>query len=75
MKNMKNINKKMPNKHDKCVLCGETTEYAEMDHVFASDFYVNGIGQLCQSCFDEEYRSKPKLFYKKPSKPSTLRAE
>jgi hypothetical protein len=43
-----------PNKHDKCVLCGEKTEYAEMDQVNARNFYVDGSGQLCQACFDEE---------------------
>jgi len=49
---------KKPNKHDKCVLCGEKTEYAEMDHVNARNFYVDGSGQLCQACFDEEYHCK-----------------
>ena len=39
-------------KHDMCVICGEKTEYAEMDHVLARNFYVEGAGQLCQLCFD-----------------------
>lgn len=54
------MNKKKPNKHDKCVLCGEKTEYAEMDYVNARNFYVDGSGQLCQACFDEEYHCKRK---------------
>ncbi len=57
---MKNTNKKKPNKHDKCVLCGETTEYAEMDHILVRDFYVDGAGQLCQACFDEQYHHEQK---------------
>ena len=54
------MNKKTPNKHDKCVLCGETTEYAEMDHILVRDFYVDGAGQLCQTCFDEQYHYERK---------------
>ena len=40
-------------KHDKCVVCGEATEYAELDPILAQNFYVAGIGQLCQVCFDD----------------------
>jgi len=46
------------NKHDRCVVCGEETEYAEMDHVLARNFYVEGTGQLCQVCFDNSYDAK-----------------
>ena len=46
------------NKHDMCVICGEETEYAEMDHVLARNFYVEGAGQLCQVCFDNSYHAK-----------------
>ena len=46
------------NKHDMCVLCGEETEYAEMDPVLARNFYVEGTGQLCQVCFDYCYHAK-----------------
>ena len=49
------MTEKKPNKHDKCVICGELTEYAEMDHVPARNFYVEGAGQLCQACFDQIY--------------------
>jgi len=38
---------KKPNKHDKCVSCGESTEYAEMDHILVRDFYVEGAMLKC----------------------------
>ena len=47
-------------KHDKCVICHEETEYAEMDHIDARNFYVEGAGQLCQTCFDKCYYEKQK---------------
>ena len=46
--------------HDTCVICHEETEYAEMDHVLARNFYVDGAGQLCQACFDKHYHEKQK---------------
>jgi len=52
------MKQKKPNKHDKCVLCGEITEYAEMDHILVRDFHVDGTGQLCQVCFDKEHNYK-----------------
>ena len=45
-------------KHDICVICGELTEYAEMDRATARNFYVEGSGQLCQVCFDNCYEKK-----------------
>ena len=41
-------------------MCGEETEYAEMDHINARNFYVDGAGQLCQTCFDEEHNYERK---------------
>ena len=52
------IDNNIKNKHDTCVVCGEETEYAEMDHILARNFYVAGAGQLCQVCFDECYHEK-----------------
>lgn len=54
------MSEKKPNKHDKCVTCGEVTEYAEMDHILVRDFYVEGAGQLCQVCFDAFYHYERK---------------
>ena len=42
-------------KHDTCVVCGEETEYAELDPILAQNFYVVGTGQLCQVCFDADW--------------------
>ena len=39
-------------------MCGEETEYAELDPVLARNFYVEGSGQLCQICFDDCYYAK-----------------
>lgn len=52
------MNNNTENKHDTCVICNEETEYAEMDHVLARNFYVEGTGQLCQMCFDNCYYEK-----------------
>ena len=49
------MKEKTPNKHEKCAECGEITEYASMDGVGARSFYIEGIGFLCQLCFDHEY--------------------
>ena len=46
------------NKYDKCGVWHEVTEYAEMDHIDARNFYVEGAGQLCQACFDDCYHEK-----------------
>tara|TARA_R100000008_G_scaffold14091_1_gene6874 strand:+ start:777 stop:950 length:174 start_codon:yes stop_codon:yes gene_type:complete len=54
------MTEKKPNKYDECVICGETTEYAEMDHINARNFYIEGAGQLCQGCFDETYHYERK---------------
>jgi 5-methylcytosine-specific restriction endonuclease McrA len=53
------MKQKKPNKHDKCVMCGELTEYAEMDHINARRFYIDGRGHLCQVCFDDEHNYEP----------------
>ena len=36
-------------------MCGEETEYAELDPIQAQNFYVVGTGQLCQVCFDADW--------------------
>jgi len=51
------MNKKKPNKHEKCVECGEDTEYASMSYAEARCFYVKGKGYLCQTCLDELYHA------------------
>ena len=52
------MNNNTKTNHDKCVICHEETEYAEMDYIDARNFYVKGAGQLCQTCFDNCYHEK-----------------
>ena len=62
------MNKKRPNKHDKCVVCHEITEYAEMDHILVRDFYIEGVGQLCQGCFDNASKEDQMVRYEESLK-------
>ena len=40
---------------DKCVLCGEETEYDITESIHNRFFYVEGAGQLCKECFGEKH--------------------
>jgi hypothetical protein len=42
---------------EKCVMCGCTTDYDFERHIDYRYGYVEGVGQLCKSCYDY----KPKL--------------
>jgi len=33
-----------------CVLCGEKTPVKTEKHIDFRDYYVEGVGQLCQTC-------------------------
>ena len=57
-------------KYDTCILCEETTEYAEMDPVTARSFYVEGVGQLCQSCLDKSTHEEQMIRYEASLKES-----
>ena len=48
----------MSNKNDKCVVCNKTTKYAKTDHIFIREGYVEGAGQLCESCFSDVSKEK-----------------
>jgi len=37
---------------DKCVLCNKETPYEFETHVDYRYGYVDGVGQLCRSCYD-----------------------
>ena len=52
------MNKKKPNKRDKCVSCKTETEYDEFDHIDSRNFYVEGAGQLCVDCWNKIYEQK-----------------
>jgi len=36
---------------EKCVICGEATEYRFNDHIDLRYNYVEGAGQLCSKCY------------------------
>ena len=36
---------------DKCVSCGSETAYDESTHIDMRDGYIEGLGQLCFSCY------------------------
>lgn len=36
---------------DKCVICGKKTAYSMDTHIDQRRGYVEGVGQLCQSCY------------------------
>ena len=40
---------------DKCVMCWEDTEYDINTHIDNRSHYVEGGGQLCESCWDKTY--------------------
>ena len=44
-------------KDDGCVLCGEKTGYKRSDPIQQRLYYVEGAGQLCESCFRETYKN------------------
>ena len=41
---------------EKCVICGEDTQYRFNDHVDYRFNYVDGAGQLCVKCANKEHR-------------------
>jgi hypothetical protein len=36
--------------YDKCVKCGVVTPYKKTDHVDQRMYYLEGAGQLCETC-------------------------
>lgn len=42
---------------EKCVSCGIDTEYHFMDNINYRKGYVEGAGQLCESCYTKTYRT------------------
>ena len=48
------------NKKDKCVSCNAETEYDEFEHIDFRYFYIEGVGQLCQECYNKLYKKKEK---------------
>jgi len=40
---------------EKCVYCNSITPYKKSDDISIRDYYVEGAGQLCITCFFETY--------------------
>lgn len=47
--------KLMNNPIEKCVSCNATTPYNFNDNIYFRNFYVEGSGQLCESCYISIY--------------------
>ena len=45
--------KNRKNKYDKCVICNNNTEYLIKDNINNRCNYIIGLGQTCNSCFNE----------------------
>jgi len=51
---------------EKCIVCKKETIYDESSHIDYRYCYVEGIGQLCNKCYDEIYDNKKIVeFYNK----------
>jgi hypothetical protein len=45
-------------RYDKCVHCGELTLWPVETSIQERTNYIKGVGQLCDKCYIEIYRSK-----------------
>jgi len=45
----------MSNTIEKCILCEADTPYNKDTHIDVRNYYVEGAGQLCKSCYDKTY--------------------
>lgn len=43
------------NELDQCVSCWKDTEYTKGTNIYYRNFYVEGAGQLCESCYIKIY--------------------
>lgn len=41
--------------YDNCVVCGDFSGYKKAEHVDNRQFYIEGAGQMCSSCYAEIY--------------------
>ena len=47
---------KVESEFETCVICGKETNVPVKQHVDFRDFYIEGAGQLCKSCYLNEGR-------------------
>lgn len=48
-------NEKFKSKYEYCVICGKRTDVKREDPVGLRRYYVEGVGQLCEECFEGFY--------------------
>jgi len=53
------LEKKTKVEYEKCVSCGEATEYPITTSIDIREHYVEGAGQLCKTCYDKIYGPDP----------------
>lgn len=47
------IQERMNNPVEKCIMCGKDTEYHFNDHIDYRYGYVEGAGQCCKECYEK----------------------
>jgi len=45
----------LPNTLEKCVSCGDKTQYTFDENIYNRNWYVEGAGQLCETCYNKTY--------------------
>ena len=45
----------IPNQKELCVSCGEETPYLLSENIYNRNYYVEGAGQLCETCYNKIY--------------------
>jgi hypothetical protein len=48
----------MLNTKEKCVMCGTQTNYDTITHIDFRVGYIEGVGQLCEECYNNIYSPK-----------------
>ena len=47
----------IPDTIEKCVSCGEDTPYRFNENIYMRNWYVEGAGQLCETCYNRIYQT------------------
>ncbi|MBE5739715.1 MAG: hypothetical protein E7352_05685 [Clostridiales bacterium] len=53
-----NEQNKVNNSIEKCVICGVNTPYRFSTPISQREFYVEGVGQICQHCYYDIFIKK-----------------
>jgi len=58
-----NGNQSIAQEMDKCIICKKETKYPKDLNISSREHYVEGAGQLCDSCYHKIYHNRPKEHY------------